>query len=95
MCLCDTTSRKDVHINDRLVSLGLAVFEPDTVDDEASFDGYQLEPTASDVRVLSQHTHTHTQLLVALLHRVQWILIRLECLSLQVQLQLCLKARVK
>lgn len=52
MCLVDTTSNKDVHINDRLVSQGLAVFEPDSVDDEGGYDGYQLEPPASDVRVL-------------------------------------------
>ena len=49
MCLCDTTTSKDIHINDTLVSQGLAVFVPDTVDDEANYDNYQLEPPPSEV----------------------------------------------
>ena len=49
VCLCDTTTSKDIHINDTLVSQGLAVFVPDTVDDEANYDNYQLEPPPSEV----------------------------------------------
>ena len=42
--LCDTNTDKDVHINDRLVDQGLAIFAMDTEEDEASFDAIQLEP---------------------------------------------------
>ena len=43
MHLTDTTTEHDVHINDRLVGEGLAVFRPDTDEDQATFDLIQLE----------------------------------------------------
>ncbi|KAL5484712.1 hypothetical protein EMCRGX_G021252 [Ephydatia muelleri] len=45
--LCDTNTDKDIHISDRLVDQGLAIVAMDTVEDEARFDGINLEPPPS------------------------------------------------
>ena len=43
VCLCDTNTDRDIHINDCLCSQGLALFNSDTREDQLDFDGYQLE----------------------------------------------------
>ena len=44
VCLCDTNKKEvDIHINDCLRNQGLAIFDPDSVEDEKDYDGYQLE----------------------------------------------------
>ena len=43
LCLCDTNTSKDIHINDTLVDQGLAIFTPDTDLDCQDHDGFQLE----------------------------------------------------
>ena len=50
LCLCDTTTNRDIHINDTLVSQGLALFVPDTEEDKQEFDNYQLEGKPQGVR---------------------------------------------
>ena len=52
VCLCDTTTERDIHINDTLVSQGLALFTPDTEEDKESYDGFQLESAPQGVREL-------------------------------------------
>jgi hypothetical protein len=42
--LCDTTTEEDIHINDTLVSQGLAIFIKDTEEEERKYDGYQPDP---------------------------------------------------
>lgn len=49
VCLCDTNTDRDVHINDTLVSQGLAIFSPDSLEDQLSFDNYTLEPVPQGV----------------------------------------------
>ncbi|CAI8039064.1 hypothetical protein GBAR_LOCUS21727, partial [Geodia barretti] len=41
--LCDTTTEEDIHINDTLVSQGLAIFVKDTEEEEKKYDGYKPE----------------------------------------------------
>ena len=43
VCLCDTTTDRDIHINDALVAQGLAIFAPDTPEEVDSYDKYDLE----------------------------------------------------
>ncbi len=50
VCLCDTTTDRDIHINDSLVSQGLALFMPDSQEDREGFDSYQLEGAPVEVR---------------------------------------------
>ena len=73
VCLCDTNTERDIHINDTLVSQGLAIFSPDSLEDQISFDNYSLEPLpqgvsrTSNVGIhrfckdakLSSHTHCY------------------------------------
>lgn len=62
VCLCDTTTDRDIHINDVLVAQGLAVFTPDTIQDEQQCDTIQLDPEPSEVNYTLQcHTHTVKQ----------------------------------
>ena len=56
LCLCDTNTNKDIHINDILVEQGLALFTPDTDQDTRDVDGYQLEGTPVTVSVVSPWT---------------------------------------
>ena len=56
LCLCDTNTTKDIHINDILVEQGLALFTPDTDQDTRDVDGYQLEGTPVTVSVVSPWT---------------------------------------
>ena len=49
VCLCDTNTDRDVHINDTLVSQGLAIFSPDSLEDQVNFDNYTLEPVPQGV----------------------------------------------
>ena len=50
VCLCDTNTDKDIHVNDTLVNQGLALFSPDSQEDQArGFDEYNLEPVAVGV----------------------------------------------
>ena len=50
--LCDTTTEDDIHINDTLVSQGLAIFVKDTVEEQSKYDAYQPEPTPVGVSCL-------------------------------------------
>ena len=52
--LCDTTTEEDIHINDTLVSQGLAIFARDTEEEKAKFDGYQPEPLPQGVSFLAE-----------------------------------------
>ena len=56
VCLCDTNTSKDIHINDTLVTQGLAIFSPDTEQDHQDIDGYKLEGTPVNVRAHSVST---------------------------------------
>ena len=47
--LCDTNTDEDIHINDTLVSQGVAIFVKDTEEEQRKFDGYQPEPTPKGV----------------------------------------------
>ena len=50
VCLCDTNKKEvDIHINDCLRNQGLAIFDPDTEDDQKDYDGYQLESSTLQV----------------------------------------------
>ena len=49
--LCDTTTDEDIHINDTLVSQGLAIFVKDTEEEERKYDGYQPEPLPLGVSI--------------------------------------------
>ena len=52
VCLCDTNKKEvDIHINDCLCNQGLAIFDPDTEDDQRDYDGYQLQSSTLQVRV--------------------------------------------
>ena len=54
VCLCDTNKKEvDFHINDCLRNQGLAIFDPDTEDDQRDYDGYQLESSTLQVKVYS------------------------------------------
>lgn len=50
VCLCDTTTERDIHINDSLVSQGLALFIPDSEVDRKGYDTYKLEGEPVGVR---------------------------------------------
>ena len=51
VCLCDTNKKEvDFHINDCLRNQGMAIFDPDTEEDQRDYDGYQLEPSTLKVR---------------------------------------------
>ena len=51
VCLCDTNKKEvDIHINDCLCNQGMAIFDPDTEEDQRDYDGYQLEPSTLKVR---------------------------------------------
>ena len=43
VCLCDTTTERDIHVNDCLCTQGLAIFNEDTPKDQQDYDSYQLE----------------------------------------------------
>ena len=53
--LCDTTTEEDIHINDTLVSQGLAIFIKDTEEEERKYDGYQPEPLPLGVSTLPKN----------------------------------------
>ena len=54
VCLCDTNKKEvDIHINDCLRNQGMAIFDPDTEEDQRDYDGYQLAPSTLQVRVFS------------------------------------------
>ena len=55
VCLCDTNTARDIHINDTLVSQGLALFSPDTNGDEACYDAFQLEPLPQGVSSTAEY----------------------------------------
>ena len=50
--LCDTTTEEDIHINDTLVSQGLAIFVKDTEEEEKKYDGYKPEQLPIGVSTL-------------------------------------------
>lgn len=47
LCLCDTTTDKDIHINDYLIEEGLACMSSDA--GKENLDNYQMEPPAVEV----------------------------------------------
>ena len=50
VCLCDTNKKEvDIHINDCLRNQGLAIFDPDTEEDQRDYDGYQLQSSTLQV----------------------------------------------
>ena len=52
VCLCDTNKKEvDIHVNDCLRNQGLAIFDPDTEEDQRDYDGYQLQSSTLQVRL--------------------------------------------
>ena len=52
VCLCDWNKKEvDIHINDCLHYQGLAIFDPDTLDDQRDVDGKELESSTPVVCV--------------------------------------------
>ncbi len=60
VCLCDTTTSRDIHINDSLVSQGLALFTPDSMEDKEEFDSYPLEGKPVGVRQITTGIASYT-----------------------------------
>ncbi len=47
--LVDTSTKRDIYINDALANQGLALFESDTPQDEMGLEVYELESNWSEV----------------------------------------------
>ena len=50
--LCDTTTEDDIHINDTLVSQGVAIYVKDTEEEQGKYNSYPPEPTPLGVSSL-------------------------------------------
>ena len=71
VCLCDTNKKEvDFHINDCLRNQGMAIFDPDTEEDQRDYDGYQLAPSMLKVR------EDHLSLLSLIVIFLAFLLIR-------------------
>lgn len=51
LCLCDTTTERDIHINDCLVNQGIALFSADVNKHDISIDEYEMESCPSQVQL--------------------------------------------
>ena len=49
ICLVDTSTSRDVYVNDALVQQGLALFERDSLEEEMGTETYSLEGALSGV----------------------------------------------
>ena len=75
VCLCDTNKKEvDIHINDCLRNQGLAIFDPDTEDDQRDYDGYELESSTLQVSTVYIHLyHTCIFYSMCILHNISCI----------------------